>query len=101
MQVPAPLPEKRPTGHTLAVEELEPAGQKCPALQFPVHAALASPAPLPYVPAGQSVQTPAPPMLNFPAMHTLLVATVEPTGHAYPAEQGPVQFAVVDPSVDP
>ena len=50
----------RPTPHTAAVGVVERATQKYPAVQFPLHVALVSPATPPNTPAGQSTHTPAP-----------------------------------------
>jgi hypothetical protein len=42
-------------------------------------------------------QTLDPAGLNVPGAHAAAVALVDPAGHVYPAEHGPVQFALVDP----
>ncbi len=57
-----PAPDKlyRPTPHTAAVGVVDRATQKYPAVQFPLHVALVSPATPPNTPAGQSTHTSAP-----------------------------------------
>ncbi len=57
-----PAPDKlyRPTPHTAAVGVVDRATQKYPAVQFPLHVALVSPATPPNTPAGHSTHTPAP-----------------------------------------
>jgi hypothetical protein len=49
------------------------------------------------------VQTPAPTRLYWPGEHTVAtgVLVTDPTGHAYPAVQLPVQPAVVRATDDP
>ena len=47
------------------------------------------------MPAGQSLQTPAPAREYFPVGHWLAVALVDPAGHAYPAVHAPTHWSVV------
>jgi hypothetical protein len=79
-----------PTPHITGVEDTEPAGQEYPAAQGPVQEELASPAEDPYLPAGQSVHTPAAPALYLPARQMTTVELVLPSGQAYPGRQGPL-----------
>jgi hypothetical protein len=58
---------------------VEPAGQKKPALQFPLQAAADRPAVAPKVPAG----------------HALCVAEQEPAGQKWPAAHAPSQAGAV------
>jgi hypothetical protein len=100
---PAPNRLYQPTGQMAAVALVEPATQRYPAVQFPLHAAFVRPCTLPNTPAGQSmhaaapdrlywptgqaVHTPAPAALYDPAGHTNVVGTADPAGHACPAVQ--------------
>ena len=52
-----------PTGHGDAVEDVDPATQKYPAVQLPLQPAVVMPDTPPYRPALQLVQMPAPPAL--------------------------------------
>ncbi len=72
---------------------MEPAGQKYPAAQGPLHAAEFKPTEdvLNQVPAGQAVQLAAPAKLYRPGRQMEAVALVEPAGQKYPAAQGPLQ----------
>ncbi len=54
--VALPLPLYVPTGHTIAVEEVEAAGHAYPAVHSPAQVAAVVLATSPYLPAGQSVQ---------------------------------------------
>ena len=121
MQRAAPAREYCPAAHVEAVGDTLPAAHAYPAVQGPlqdaldradvapkvpaghgeVQAALVSPVVLPYRPAPQSVQAPAPPTLNLPAAHTAAVALVDPATHACPAEQGPLQDALGRADVAP
>jgi len=103
------------------VELVDPAGHAYPAVQFPEHAAVVSPdddpkvpaghgavhdadgkpAVAPYSPALQLVHTPAPPRLYVPAAQTMAKGVADPAGHAYPAAQIPVQYAVVQLGSEP
>ena len=66
----APDREYRPTGHTSAVDVVDPAGQKYPAGQDPLHVALVSSEPtVPNVPFGQMVQLDEPLTLYMPDGH--------------------------------
>ncbi len=58
-----PLTLYWPAGHGDAVEDVDPATQKYPAVQFPLQPAVVMPDTPPYRPALQLVQTPAPPTL--------------------------------------
>jgi hypothetical protein len=69
VQAPAPASAYLPDGHWAAVEVVDPAGHAYPAAQFPVQVAVVSPAVDPNVPAGQSVQAPAPASEYLPATH--------------------------------
>ena len=104
-----------------AVGDTLPSAHAYPAVQFPLHAALVSPASAPYVPAGhnavhaavdkpgvlpyrpalQLLQVPAPPKLYLPCPHTAAVPMVDPATHAYPAVHGPLHDALVSPDVAP
>ncbi len=98
----APERLNRPAGHTDAVALVEPVGQKYPAVQGPLHAAVLTPTvdTLNHLPAGQSVHTAAPARLYLPARHTDAVALVDPAGQEYPAVQGPLHAAVLRPTAD-
>jgi hypothetical protein len=47
-----------------------------------------------HVPAGQSLQAPAPPVLYWPTGQGTAEALVDPAGHAYPALQAAVHVLV-------
>ena len=66
-----------------------------------MHAALDKPAVLPYRPALQLLQAPAPLKLYWPALHTEAVELVDPATHAYPAVHSPLHDALVSPDVAP
>ncbi len=90
---------------------MDPAGQKYPAAQDPLHVSTDTPATDPNRPAGHaavqfdvvspllfpnrpaehSKQVPCAPMLYFPGTHTAAVALVDPATHAYPAAQSLLQ----------
>ncbi len=72
------------------VSVVDPAGHAYPALQLPLHAALASAVSLPYRPAGQSLQAETPPTEYWPGEHGAEVAVVDPGTQAYPGAQGPL-----------
>jgi hypothetical protein len=76
---------------------VDPAGHAYPAVQFPEHPADANPVTLPYSPALQLVQLPAPVRLYWPAGHVTAVALVDPAGHVYPAAQFPEHPADANP----
>ncbi len=103
LHAPAPARLYRPTGHTDVVALVDPAGQKYPAVQGPLHAAVLRPTAdtLNQVPAGQSLHAPAPAGLYLPAGHTDVVALVEPMGQENPAVQGPLQDRSVSDVVLP
>ena len=63
VHTPDPLTLYLPTGHTDAVDDVDPATQKYPAVQLPLHPAVVMPDTSPYRPALQFVHTPAPPTL--------------------------------------
>jgi hypothetical protein len=98
---PAPLTLYFPAGQTTADAFVDPLGQAYPAVQLPVHAADFVALLLPYRPALQFVHDPAPDKLYVPFWHSSAVALVDPSMHAYPAVQLPVQAAVVRPEVLP
>lgn len=56
---------------------------------------------IPYTPPGQGVHAAAAGREYVPAVHMTAVGETEPRGQAYPAVQGPVQFAVTAPVEDP
>ena len=85
----------------IELELVDPAGHAYPALQLPEHPADAIAAVLPYSPAVQLVQLPAPVRLYWPARHVTAVALVDPAGHAYPAAQFPEQEDEARPEVPP
>ena len=66
-----------------------------------MHAAVNKPDVLPYRPALQLLQVPAPPKLYFPCPHIVAVAVIDPATHAYPAVHGPLHDALVSPDVAP
>ena len=102
VHTPAPTPLYCPAAHIAAVAFVLPAAHACPALQFPLHAALVragvapnvpaghgplhaalvKPETLPYVPAGHTLQAAAPPRLYHPARQMDAVALVDPAMHA-------------------
>lgn len=86
-----------PGTHAVADADVDPEGHAYPGVHGPLHPAVVSPALLPYRPAGQGVQAPAPPTLNVPGAHMDAVALVDPAGHAYPGAHGPVQDVFVAP----
>ena len=63
VQVLDPATLYLPAGHTDAVGDVDPATQKCPALQLPLQLAVGMPDRLPCRPALQVVHTPTPPTL--------------------------------------
>jgi hypothetical protein len=104
-----------------AVGEVDPAAHAYPAEHAPEQPAVVRPSVAPYLPAGhgllqatvdrpdvdpykptaQLLQEVAPDRLNVPTGQITAVALVEPTGHEYPAEQGPEQVHDTWPGVDP
>ncbi len=80
---------------------VEPAGHAYPAVQLPLHATVAMAAEAPKSPAGHGEHAPAPARLYRPAAQIAAVALVDPAGHAYPSEHGPLHAAVVRPATDP
>ena len=88
-------------GHTFCVGDVDPVLQKYPALQLPLHDAVAKPVVPPYSPAAHSMHDDAFPTLYVPTPHTLAVAVVEPATHAYPAAHGPLHSALVRLVDDP
>jgi hypothetical protein len=66
-----------------------------------VHDGVDRPIALPYVPALQLVQTPAPPTLNLPVPQMAAVPLVDPGTQKYPAVQLPVHAADGRPTVAP
>ena len=97
---PAPPVLYMPTGHSTAVPLLDPAGHAYPARHSKVQT-LVRPLPPLYVPAGQSLQAPAPASAYLPAGHFFNVPDVDPAGHSYPAEHDPEHSAVERIVVDP
>jgi hypothetical protein len=79
---------------------VDPGAHAYPAVQFPLQEAVFKPAvvALNQVPGGQLLHDPAPAWLYCPAGQMDAVALVDPTGHAYPAVQFPLQTAVLKPS---
>ncbi len=63
VQVLDPATLNLPARHTDAVGDVDPAIQKCPALQLPLQPAVVMPDTPPYRPALHSVHTPTPPKL--------------------------------------
>ncbi len=98
LHTPDPVKLKEPAAHRMAVAEVLPVGHAFPAVQFPLHAAVGSPAVAPnvpaghgpvhcdevspvddpYLPAGQSEQVEAPVVEYLPVLHTAGVAVVDP-----------------------
>jgi hypothetical protein len=76
----------------MAAEALvDPAGQKCPAVQLPLQADDGTPALFPNVPPGQAAHVDARAPLYWPGGQRDAVAFVDPAGQAYPAVQAPLQ----------
>ncbi len=112
MYTEAPAPLNWPAAHGTDLDDVDPGGHVCPALQFPLHAIDDKPTsapnlpdghnplqasderPLvdPYLPAGQGVHTAARAKLNLPEGQMDAVPVVDPTGHANPAEHTPEQL---------
>ena len=84
-------------GHSCAVSLVEPAGHAYPALQMPLHVAVAQAEWLPYRPAVQFKHCAAAFDEYVPGGHATAVALVEPAGHAYPAVQYEVHAGPVPP----
>ncbi len=101
VHTPAPARLYLPAGQMEAVADTLPSGQAYPGWHGPLHAAVVRPEALPYRPAAQAVQAPAPPVENLPAGHATAVAMEEAGGQAYPAAQGPEQVAVDNPMEAP
>jgi hypothetical protein len=101
VHTPAPPTLNLPSGHISAVALVDPATQKYPAVQLPLHAALDISFTPPYVPAGHALHEPAPPTLYCPAAHIAAVPLVDPAGQAYPALQLPLHPALDRPAVAP
>ena len=59
-----------------------------------MQAAVEAPLEAPYCSGPQSAHTPHPDSENRPGGHDIPVALVDPPGHAYPAEQLPLQPGV-------
>jgi hypothetical protein len=97
---PAPPVLYVPTWQSTAVPFVDPAGHAYPAGHSKVQT-LVSPLPPLYVPAGQSLQAPAPASAYLPAGHFFNVPDVDPAGHSYPAEHGHEHRADVRPVADP
>lgn len=115
MQVGKPPVEYVPAGQMFAVALVLPAGQAYPAGHWPLQPGLVKPVTFPnapavqlalqfadvnpvvdpYRPALQLLHVPDPLKLNLPMGQMLPVALVVPTGHAYPARQGPLQDELV------
>jgi hypothetical protein len=74
----APLALNVPAGHTDAVGDVDPATQKCPALQLPLQSAVVMPDTPPYRPALHSVHALAPPTLYWPDGHMDAIGVVDP-----------------------
>ena len=72
-----------------------------PAAHSPLHAEEVRPWVPPKVPAGHCVHNAVPPTLYWPVLHMSAVLFVEPAGHAYPAEQAPLQVGTVNPDDAP
>jgi hypothetical protein len=72
-----------------------------PAGQSAVQVAVGSNIVEPYVPTGQFVHDAAPNTLYVPTGHAAAVEFLDPAGQLYPAEQFPLQAAVVIPVADP
>ena len=80
VHAPAPLTLNLPTGHMNAVPFVEPLAQAYPAVQLSVQPGVVSPDEMPYTPALQFVQTPAPARLYVLTGHSTTVPFVEPAG---------------------
>ncbi len=101
LQVSARANEYVPSPQMAAVLLVDPAAHTYPAVHSPVHDSVVRPVVAPKVPAGHSVQAPAPTRLYCPAAHSTAVEFIDPAGHAYPAEHGPLHAAVVRADTDP
>ena len=82
VQAPAPLKLYFPGLQMAAVVLVDPATQANPALQLPLQPAVGRPLVAPYVPAGHSVQDPAPAKLYRPELQIAAVALVDPATQA-------------------
>ena len=109
-----------PAGHTAAVGDVDPAGHAYPALHGPLHdddcsplvlpyrpplhgplhVTLFRPPELPYVPAGHARQ-PEPFTKYDPAEHVDGFGVVDPGLHTNPDAHGPLQLAIVSPTLEP
>jgi hypothetical protein len=114
VHTPAPDRLYCPATQIAAVELVDPATHAYPAVHSPlhaavlrpdtdpnvpaghgaVHAAVGSAVVLPYSPALQLLQVPAPASEYVPTPQVTAVALTDPMGHAYPAVQGPLHAAL-------
>jgi hypothetical protein len=119
LHMPAPAREYCPATHIAAVGDTLPVTHAYPAVQFPLHATVASPATAPYVPAGHAEQEAAPARLYVPGGHCAvqddvvkplllpyapagqLVHAVDPAVEYLPMPQMPVQVLTDSPVVPP
>jgi hypothetical protein len=101
VQADAPAKLNEPAGQADTVGEVDPAGQVYPAVHWPEQAPDGRPVAAPKVPAGHSVQAPAPAREYCPATHWVAVAEVDPAGQAYPAVHAPLHVDDVRPGVAP
>jgi hypothetical protein len=97
----APAVEYRPATHCTAVGDVLPAAHAYPAVHWPEQAPDGRPVAAPKVPAGQSVQAPAPAREYCPTGQMEAVADVDPAGQAYPAVHAPLHVDDVRPGVAP
>jgi hypothetical protein len=84
-----------------AVALTEPAGQKCPAAQLPLHKGPVAPSTAPNRPAGHDVHTAAPAREYSPGLHMAAVGAVDPAAHAYPALHSPLHRGSDRPATAP
>jgi hypothetical protein len=80
---------------------VDPTGHAYPALHGPLQVDTFIPVTSPYRPPGHPVHDAAPDRLYVPTGHTTMVTLVDPTGHMYPAGQGPLHVDEVNPPVWP
>ena len=90
-----------PGGQAPWVDDVDPAGQKYPAVHVPVHTDDDSAAEAPNLPPGHGSHAPAPTRLYEPGGHWVAVADVLPAGQAYPAVQFPLHADVDSPDAEP
>ena len=98
-----PATQKYPAVHSpLHAAVLRPdTDPNVPAGHCAVHAAVGSPVLLPYSPALQLLQDPAPASEYLPTRQIAAVGVTDPATHAYPAVHSPLHAALGRPVVAP